>query len=711
MTNPFIGVLSKFRGLFGGKQTAQPEETSVAPPPASKRSGEKLSKTVLPSTKRAAATGDPFHIVAASAAPFMASTAQRKASTVPPSRARELPPALAMALEPKLQRAISLQLSDFLDQIPAEYIKPVEVIDTSRAVSLKASEIEKGMPERNPSISLSSLYHQVPEIFLRDVEPTDPTRVALPFERVLEQFANLRVREDQVRDENIPQVETPILQATIEDTHRFGTRVEPVETSSNPPLPVQTATAEALASAEPEPVATELVSAKAPSASHKVISLHSPEFESKKPLPKSKPETPAESPRRVLSLQSAESKVSAPPKPEAPELKLTSTEPKPQSITPPIPSPNRTGIPFEFPPNGTGAPASERVPASCGPPVPNLSSSPPESKRIPLKLSDDDAQSSPGLVTPSAVAEVSEEPQVTVLDLDETGVSEETAFAPKPPGPTISLALKPLLQNVPAFQLNGDPQTVANDLRVELPMDLVAPQLATGRVVVPPKTFFEALPVEQRSLFSVDPAETPVSLPLQEVLMNLPQGALKLREDQVKVFVQPEIETPISAKAKEDAKRFKATAQPAEAEAKIEAQPKVETGAQPKAEAIDAKQVIAKASELEGIAACELMFPDGLSLAGNFPAEAGADGLCAMAPSLLQRVDGHTRDTKLGGLAALTAHCGQQSVTFLLKQNVCLAALHKNPTALTPETRSRLDELLDKLSRTFVHPTKADVDH
>src|SRR5437773_2628291 len=91
--------------------------------------------------------------------------------------------------------------------------RTIEQNSSAARVSLKASEIEKGMSEKNPTISLPSLYQQVPEIFLRGVRPDDQTRVALPYEKVLEQFKSAYVRTDQMRDPAVPQVETPILKS------------------------------------------------------------------------------------------------------------------------------------------------------------------------------------------------------------------------------------------------------------------------------------------------------------------------------------------------------------------------------------------------------------------------------------------------------------------------------------------------------------------
>src|SRR5262249_62142718 len=95
---------------------------------------------------------------------------------------------LARALERKVERTISLRGAELIDVVSIGFIKPVEILDTNAVVSLKASEIEKGMTEKHPMISLPSLYQQVPEIFLRSVRPDDDTRIELPSNNVLDQF-------------------------------------------------------------------------------------------------------------------------------------------------------------------------------------------------------------------------------------------------------------------------------------------------------------------------------------------------------------------------------------------------------------------------------------------------------------------------------------------------------------------------------------------
>ncbi|PYL36825.1 MAG: hypothetical protein DMF34_12480, partial [Verrucomicrobia bacterium] len=257
MTIPFVDLFKKLTG----RGTAAGAEPAVIATPArvvKKPASERLSKTVLPNATRSFSPPDPFRSAAAGATTTRTASAplqlgaQRVTAAPKRSQSAHLPPALARALEPKLERTISLRIADFIERVPAGYIKPVEILDAAARVSLKASEIEKGMPENNPTIALPSLYQQVPEIFLRGVRPDDQTRVSLPYEKVLEQFKAAHVREDQMRDPAVPQLDTPILKATIQDSEKFGTKIEPIETTPLPAVPVRPATAESIAEAEPE---------------------------------------------------------------------------------------------------------------------------------------------------------------------------------------------------------------------------------------------------------------------------------------------------------------------------------------------------------------------------------------------------------------------------------------------------------------------------
>jgi len=235
--------------------------------------------------------------------------------------------------------------------------------------------------------------------------------------------------------------------------------------------------------------------------------------------------------------------------------------------------------------------------------------------------------------------------------------------------------------------------------------------------------FEAALPAEYRSLFRTGEATGDVMLPLHEVLKKLPTASLRMRDDQEEQEAGGNFSTPFSAKAEEDARRFNiagtAVAKPIETpvvaanEAPAAAEPvrmpfdllprnplqvALETD-----EKLDAKGVIAQLNKLAGVRACALMFGDGLSLAGSLPAEYETDGLCAMAPSFMQRIENHMVETKLGALRSMTLSCAKGAVTFFMHENLCLAALHASGD-LASEVREKLACVVHELSRKYSHP-------
>jgi predicted regulator of Ras-like GTPase activity (Roadblock/LC7/MglB family) len=716
MKIPFLGLFRKATGRLPKASPKQGTHGSSGARRVEKPSEQKLSKTVLPNTTRSSTATDPFKTASSAPSIKMAS-----ASGPAISLKRDLPPAVRLAMQPRIERSISLELSDVLEQMPAGYVKSSGAIDGSRHILLKASEIEKGMAEGKPTVSLATIYEQVPEIFLHTVPSADTTHVSLPYGKVLEQFNKAQVRADQVSDHAVPQVETPILQVTMEDKERFGTAMVPPQTSVLPPVKVEPATAKTISTAEPEAAVRE-----------KVAPVHP---------------TPRAIPLSTPVIKTPEPAASPQAEPAAP-----------------------TRIPFYVPPNGMGASASERVPASSGPPIPTGAPKKPTSARIPFRVSPpcDDLR-----------------PKLTLVPgLEAAGESPPSEESPAPPSGSkpekikVSLALQVVMQNLPAFQLKGTPQVIPSDVRVEFPLALVEPQLATGRVAVEAKAFRATLPEPYREFFVVDSSETPVLLPLQEVLKNLPTTALKLRDDQEEIDVTASFETPFSIKAKEDEQRFNVSAGPVAkpvetpdekivpeaaneekrveeaAPAKIEMPDAKATGALAKwmeagvahstketasadtpenseaskepspaepepaptldikgrKEKNEAKEVVARANTLPGVTGCSLTFADGLGLAGNLPAEAAADGLSAMAPSLLQRIEKHMLDTKLGSLTAMTLHCTKSAVTFFMQGNICLTVLHTDGN-LPSETENELAKMTKELSRTYSQPETANVDH
>ena len=492
MTIPFLDIFKKLSGRSQQTTTEAPDTQPSRPLPATpqKSAGERLSKTVMPNTVRSSSSD--FLKAAGDSAPNVRAAA-----------VRALPPTVALALQPKVERAISLPLSDMVERVPAGFLKPTESFDVSQTILLKASEIEKGMADGKPAVSLFSIYEQVPDIFDRNVRPDDATQIAVPHGKVLEQLRKMQVRDDQELETAVPQVDTPILKVTIEDTERFGTTLPVLTMSADPPVKVEAASAQAFSSAEPEAAVQEKVAAAS------AVSLATP-------------------PPKIT------------PRPSAPD---------------PV-APSR--IPFKLPPKGAGGTATERVPASSSssaPPSVPVSANP---TRIPYKMTppSDDLKPKLRLV-----------PGVSADDMTTSG--EPGGGVPSTA--KISLGLRPLLQNIPSFQLHKPAESVPADVRVELPLSLVESQLASGRVSVPIKTFRDAVPEEHRNLLVIDAAESPVLLPLQEVLNNLSPDLLKMRNDQVTEEVAQSFETPFSIKAAEDARRFEAESAEGATDAPVEA--------------------------------------------------------------------------------------------------------------------------------------------
>ncbi len=504
MTIPFLDIFKKLgRRQKAEAQASQPSRALPAAP--QKPAGERLSKTVMPNTTRSSSSSSDFFKTAGDSSPNVRAAA-----------VRVLPPTVALALQPKVERAISLALSDVVERIPVGFLKPAESFDVSQTILLKASEIEKGMADGKPAVSLFSIYEQVPDIFTRNVRPDDATQIAVPHAKVLDQLRKMQVRDDQEVETTVPQVDTPILQVTIEDTARFGTKLPPITTSADQPVKVEPPTARAFSSAEPEPAVQEKAAA----------------------------------PPSLAGLNLATPPPRMTPRPGAPD---------------PV-APSR--IPFKLPPKGTDEPAPERVPASSSSSVPlsvPVSSNP---TRIPFKMTppSDDLKPKLRLI-----------PGVSADDMPKP--AEPAAAAPSTA--KVSLELRAVLQNVPSFQLHKPAETVPADVRVELPLSLVESQLASGRVAIPVKVFRDAVPEEHKNLLVVDAAESPVLLPLQEVLKNLAPSLLKMRDDQVIEEVAQGFETPFSIKAAEDARRFEAELAESRSDAPVEAKAKEEKAQAP----------------------------------------------------------------------------------------------------------------------------------
>jgi predicted regulator of Ras-like GTPase activity (Roadblock/LC7/MglB family) len=724
MTIPFLNYFKKSKGNGAVKEKAAPEPPVL--PPLEKPSSERFSKTVMPNATRTLAPQDPFEMAARSTAlggqmPTVAPTtgpaAPRSISFSPSSAAasasRDLPRAVALALEPDVERVIALQLGDVITEMPEGYLKPMEVIDTTRRVLLKAAEVERGMARGKPSVSLVSLYKQVPEIFIRKIADSDPMELPLPFQKVLDGLTGMQVRTDQERASAVPQVETPFLKVTLEDNVTFGTTTEPLETTEMPPVRLEMPTAQAFADFTPEAAADAIVKmAPAPSTGGATQPKRIPFKLSPNGTDVPAPESvPASSGPSVPNLSpSAVAPISDPKAGESAEVQQA-------------PENRETKMPATF----GAAPAPVRIPFKMAP-APVLEEPKPKAE--------------PWLTKESFAAAATTEPPIEPKA--ETAAVPETARVAEV---KIALPLLPILKSLPPMQLTGDPSCVPPDVRLELPFALIEPQLASGRVSVTAKVFEVSLPVSFRGLFKAGEGAMDVALPLQEVLKNLPTTSLRMREDQEEQEAGQNFATPFSAKAEEDAKRFNVPAAPvakpvevvdaappmtgpeptvekaepiaAEVEAADTADSTVEEETEEKSSArplrtplqvalntdekLDAKSVVALVNKMPGIKSCAILFGDGLSLAGSLPSELDTDGLCAMAPALMQRIENHLVDTKLGSLRAMTLACAKGAITFYLHENLCLAALHAE-LDLPTETREKLSRIVHELSRKYSHP-------
>jgi tRNA(adenine34) deaminase len=733
MTIPFLDLVRKAKEKFEAKR----RPTGLAPLPSvqDKPESDKLAKRVTPYAVRTMTPEPSAPALAASA------IATRRMSVTRPSAGAplDLGPRLGVAVEPRGERTLSLALSDVIAEMPNGYLKPHESFDTSRRIALKAAEVEKGLAAGRPSISIAAIYQQAPEIFLHTVQPSDTAVVMLPAKKVIDELSHLRVREDQTAEPIMAQVETPFLKMMVEESAKFGTKLAPFTTTELPPLPEPVSSA---ASAESAPVA-----AIRPQPASRPIQ---PSPAMKLPVQPPPAATPPAQPPPVAPATSR----TIPPPPVETEPTRDGSMARITFVAPSAPAENKPEKPL---PIGTGGPAFPRVPASSGPPVPPAAPPAAAPTRIPFQMPPSAvppkvAAQTPAPAPPTTSAPVQETPKVVPVAATSVEPAQE---------PMVVLPLCPILASLPPMQIAGDVASVPADAKISFRIALIAPQLATGKVTIPPKDFHAALPEQYRGLFLPDAVEAPVQLSLPDVLANLPGDSLRMREDQEVTTQDETFETPFSAKAKEDAERFaqgRKTALPSAAASSKPEVPKAETPkielpkvaaaevpkvrapdlqipkvAAPKIDAakvelsapvdafrvatgpaakletarpaegapkFDAKAAIALACALPGVASCSVIFTDGLIIAGNIPDEMHMEGLSAVAPTMLQKLQKHMCETHLGPLSSLTVHGEKSPVTFFGAGDLCLTAVH-NGVELSAESRRELGRITQELSRTY----------
>src|SRR5205823_8070905 len=226
MTIPFLNLVRKAKEKFEGKK--RPSTIAPLPSVKDKPEADKLAKRVTPYAVRTM-TPEPSGpaLAAASSMAGRRISLNRSAPGGPP----DLGPSVAVAIEPRGERTVSLVLSDVIAAMPQGYVKTNESFDTTRRVTLKAVDVEKGLATGRPSIPIAAIYQQVPEIFEHTIVPSDTTAVVLPFQKVIDELSQLRIRDDQTTETIAKQVETPFLKLMMEESAKFGTTVAPFETT------------------------------------------------------------------------------------------------------------------------------------------------------------------------------------------------------------------------------------------------------------------------------------------------------------------------------------------------------------------------------------------------------------------------------------------------------------------------------------------------
>src|SRR5947207_3743176 len=248
MTIPFLDLVKRTKEKFESRR--RPTGPAPLPSVQDKPESDKLAKRVMPYAVR---TMTPESTAPALAAASVIAPRRNSLTRQPIGAPGDFGPRADVSVEPRGERTLSLALSDVIAKMPDGYLKPQESFDTTRRLTLRAAEVEKGLAAGRPSIQIAVIYQQAPEIFLHTVQPSDPAVVVLPAQKVLDELSHLRVREDQTAEPIMAQVETPFLKLMVEESAKFGTTVAPFTTTELPLLPTDPRSS-APAAAEPASV-------------------------------------------------------------------------------------------------------------------------------------------------------------------------------------------------------------------------------------------------------------------------------------------------------------------------------------------------------------------------------------------------------------------------------------------------------------------------
>lgn len=508
----------------------------------------------------------PQTVMPKSVKPLNLNTPSRKASPIVPrqvsmrqqSAAQSAPEETGQEGGLIAQKDIHLTLGDVIARIPEEIFGNPSV-DRSTPVTLHTRDIASDIAKGRASISLGNLAASNPAVFPDGVGEHAGLRIVLPLSKVVQQLGEFRTRSDQEsQEEPESSFDTPFLQEALKD----GAHVAPVgeastgETASTedaaPSAPDTPAGEEGAGSSQPPPLPK--ISNPAaqiqgnPAMSGKFATSMMPDVKGRRKPPATVRASVAGGKIKVGGVITSSIRQSPPPpKPAAQDLPVR--EAAVPSATPRTIKPSSPLIPkpvVEQPPFRQEEPAREESAQDGMPP------------KIPFQVPPREVPEpapEPPVVEPVAPAAEAEPPHVEEPEPEPASDVPPAESAPAS-ADTIAVPLASILNNVPDDLLAEDAVSSAEGVEIPLSLDDIAPQLATGRIVMPLARIVEATPESRRGCF-VDPDSVEeVALPLKEVLPLIPPDYLRKREDQEEDSGFQEFETPFSLKAREDAARI-----------------------------------------------------------------------------------------------------------------------------------------------------------
>jgi hypothetical protein len=298
-------------------------------------------------------------------------------------------------------------------------------------------------------------------------------------------------------------------------------------------------------------------------------------------------------------------------------------------------------------------------------------------------------------------------------------------------GQHLRIALSPILRRLPP-ELN---RTALHDgaganSEIELPFELIQPQLPNGRVTVPVSIFLDALPETIRNAFGEVDQSAQVPIPLKEIFRHLPGDALPLRADQEVEEVRDPIETPFTTTAREDAERFRnatGTVEKSEKEfgrlgsgdsAKSEKTETPSDTPEPEIPAVVAKPepdfsslqavfltderldlptIVDKVSALPGLQTALLHTADGRRLTGAIGDEQFESAALTLLPALFGEVKTKLDERECTGLETLTFCWRQEQISVFSDGRLCLSVRHSR-RPFRPGVREKLSLIFSRLA-------------